>query len=541
MKASDLFVQCLEAEWVHTIFWVPGEENLDMVESLKNSSIELIVTRNEQSAVFMAATQWRLTGKAWVALSTLGPGATNLMTGVAYAQLWGLPVILITGQKPVRKTKQGQFQVIDVVEMMKPVTKHSSTIASIHNIPSTIRHAWKLAEAEKPWAVHIELPEDIARETSTDTLKPLPVHPVRRPIIDEKVPAQLVEHLEHAKHPIILIGPSANRKRVTKYLTEFITKYNIPFFTSQMGKGVVDETLPQCLGTAALTSDDHIHEAIALSDCIIAVGHDTVEKPTYALEDTQVALIHIDFSPAEVTQLYAPTYEAVWDIAHTFRQLATQCSIDTSSREFAEIYSIRNAYMKTIQLEIVDAIEHNEHTPLKLISALQSTLEPDDTLCLDNGLYKVWIARNYLAKKPNTVLLDNALATMGAWYSSWIWVALHKRARWETSRIVCVTWDWWVVMNLWDLITAARLEINMTIILLNDEAYGMIQRKQAAMGFAERNTKLTNPNFDLLAQSFGIHYTYVSVWASIEDAIERSFATGWVHLIELPFVYPSSF
>ncbi len=219
--------------------------------------------------------------------------------------------------------------------MMEPLTKMATSIANIHRIPSTIRQACKLAEAEKPGAVHIEFAEDIAREITDDALAPLPKQKIRRPQIDEKMLDQLVTMIKAAKHPVILVGAGANRKRITKYLTQFITKTNIPFFTSQMGKGVVDETLPQCLGTAALTSKDYIHDAIDQADCIIAVGHDVVEKPTNIIHKDAVDLIHISFVPAEVDQLYAPTLEVIGDIGNTFWQLSEHTDLDASGWDFS--------------------------------------------------------------------------------------------------------------------------------------------------------------------------------------------------------------
>jgi len=237
MKASDLFVKILEKNWVKTIYWVPGEENLDFLDSLSRSSIELILTRNEQSAVFMASTYWRLTWKIGVAIATLWPGATNMMTWVAYAQLWWMPILVITGQKPIKKSKQWAFQIVDIVAIMKPITKYTTSIISPSRIPYTLNNAIKIAEEERPWAVHIELPEDIAgEEVNKEDIIIEEVVKIRRPWIDEKMLNILIKEIEKAKTPIILIWAGANRKRITKYLTKFIGKYNMPYFTSQMWK-----------------------------------------------------------------------------------------------------------------------------------------------------------------------------------------------------------------------------------------------------------------------------------------------------------------
>ncbi|MFT5466907.1 MAG: acetolactate synthase-1/2/3 large subunit [Verrucomicrobiales bacterium] len=247
MKASDLFIKCLEAEGVEYIFGIPGEENLDMLDSLSRSTIKLILTRHEQGAGFMAATYGRLTGKAGVCLSTLGPGATNLVTAAAYAQLGGMPMMMITGQKPIKRSKQGQFQIIDVVDMMRPITKYTQQIVSGDNIPSRVREAFRLAEEERPGAVHLELPEDIAAE-ETD-MEPLPASRARRPTVESKSVDHAVELLSAAKHPLLVIGAGANRKLTARQLLAFVDKQGIPFITTQMGKGVIDEAHPSSLET----------------------------------------------------------------------------------------------------------------------------------------------------------------------------------------------------------------------------------------------------------------------------------------------------
>ncbi len=277
MKASDLFVRCLEEEGVEYLFGIPGEENLDLLESIRNSSIELILTRHEQGAAFMAATYGRLTGKAGVAIATLGPGATNLITSVAFAQLGGMPLVAITGQKPIKTSKQGRFQIIDVVQSMRPLTKMAEQIPSAEKIPSLVRQAFKLAETERPGAVHLELPEDIAREDA-DT-HPLRKIACRRPAPDSKSVALAADMIMAAKHPLLMIAGGGNRKRVSGSLEAFIDKTGIPFFVTQMGKGVLDERQEKYLGTAAITQGDYLHCAIDRADLIISIGHDVSVKP----------------------------------------------------------------------------------------------------------------------------------------------------------------------------------------------------------------------------------------------------------------------
>ena len=272
MKASDLFTRCLENEGVESIFAVPGEENLDLLDSLSRSSIRLVLTRHEQTAGFMAATHGRLTGRPGVCLATLGPGATNLVTPAAYANLGAMPMVMITGQKPVKSSKQARFQIIDVVGMMRPVTKFTSSVAGGATIPALVREAFRLAAEERPGATHLELPEDIARE-DTAAEPAAPAH-TRRPVAEEKSIHHAVSLLRESRRPVLLIGSGANRKMTCRMLREFVEKQSIPFVTTQMGKGVIDETHPRFLGNCALSENDFPHRALDMADLIVNVGHD---------------------------------------------------------------------------------------------------------------------------------------------------------------------------------------------------------------------------------------------------------------------------
>ncbi len=315
MKASDLFVKALEAEGVEYVFGIPGEENLDLLESLRNSSIKLVLTRHEQGAGFMAATYGRLTGKVGVCLSTLGPGATNLVTPAAYAQLGAMPMLMITGQKPIKTSKQGRFQVIDIVDMMRPITKFTNQVVSGDRIPSTVREAFRLASEERPGAVHIELPEDIAAEqTSAPLLKP---SVTRRPIAEYKAIASAIDMIQEAQSPLLLIGAGANRKLTAKMLREFVDKTCIPFVTTQMGKGVLNESDSRFAGNTALSDGDFVHRAIERADLIINVGHDVVEKPPFFMHHNDKKVIHVNFDSAAVDPVYFPQLEVVGDIANS--------------------------------------------------------------------------------------------------------------------------------------------------------------------------------------------------------------------------------
>ncbi len=534
MKASDLFVKILEKHWVKTIYGVPWEENLDFINSLKDSDIELVLTRNEQTAVFMAATYGRLTGKIGVAIATLGPWATNMMTGVAYAQLWGMPVLVITGQKPIKKSKQWLFQIVDVVAMMKPVTKSSQTITSVHKLSSYVSSAIKLAEEEKPWAVHIEFPEDIAAENIDIEEKfILDIPYSRRPEIDWKMLDIFIKKIESSKTPVVLVWSGANRKRITKYLTQFLSQTGMPYFVSQMWKWVVNGLEKQFLWTAAITENDYIHEILKLSDLIISVWYDSVEKPTQIITDWATEIIHLNFTNTGIDSVYSPSLEVIWDIWNTFWRLSTS-KISPKNWNFDEIYSIRKINKKKLIWNIFLEEKYDVMMPRKLVIDVRECLADDDILTLDNGLYKVWFARNYSCYKPNTLLLDNALATMWAWFAS----AMAAKKLYPEKKVMCVTGDGGLVMNLWDLETAVRLQLDIVVVVLNNSNYWMIKWKQENAWFEDFWLDFWNPDFVQLAQSFGGIGFKVTDKNNFKAVLQKSLQSKGLVIIDLDFDYP---
>ncbi len=533
MKASDLIVKILEKHWVETIYWVPGEENLDFLDSLSRSNIELIITRNEQTAVFMAATFWRLTWKIWVALATLGPWATNLLTWVAYAQLWWMPILVITGQKPIKSSKQWAFQIIDVVSMMKPITKYTTSIVSANRIPYIMDNAISLAEGERPGASHIELPEDIAAEEVDNITEIKDISKARRPWIDNKLLNQVIWELENSKTPIVLIWAWANRKRITKYLTKFISKHNIPYFTSQMWKWVVNWKSEQYLWTAATTSWDYIHRALEKADLILSIWYDPIEKPTKILRGDDAKLIHINFYSVNSDYVYHPNLEVIWDIWNTL-WLLYKSKIDSSNWKFDEIYKINKENWKQIEDNIKLEEISDIMMPRKLSKDLREVLWKEDILALDNWLYKIWLARNYRAYKPNTILLDNALATMWAGLPS----AMEAKRLNSDINVVCVTGDWWLVMNLWDLETAVRLKIDLVIVVLNNNSYWMIKWKQEWAWFKKYWLDFWNPDFVKLADSFWATWIKIKNKNEFKKNLKKSLKNKWITIIDIDFEYP---
>ncbi|UYZ82623.1 acetolactate synthase large subunit [Entomomonas sp. E2T0] len=528
-KASDLVVQCLESEGVKYIFGIPGEENLDLLDSLSRSEqIKLILTRHEQSAGFMAATYGRLTGKVGVCLSTLGPGATNLVTAGAYAYLGGMPLLMITGQKPIRRSKQGRFQILDVVGMMSPLTKFTHQLASADNIPSRIREAVRLAEEEKPGAVHLELPEDVAADETDNT--PIPASLTRRPLAEEKAIRAAVSKMETAKSPVLVIGAGANRKMTARVLYQLIEKTGIPFVTTQMGKGVVDESHPRFLGNAALSSGDFVHRALESADLIINVGHDVIEKPPFFMVRGGTEVIHINFRSAEVDPVYFPQIEVVGDIANAIWQIKQEIIVQPTW-DFSRLLAIREANEAHLKVGADD--DRFPMYPQRLVADLRKIMPADGIVTLDNGVYKLWFARNYKAHMPNTVLLDNALATMGAGLPS----AMAARLVHPDKPIVAVCGDGGFMMNSQELETAVRLGLHIVVIILRDDAYGMIRWKQSNMAFDDFGLTYGNPDFVKYAESYGAEGHRVNSAAEFAPLVQKCLNEPGVHLIDCPVDY----
>ncbi len=529
IKASDLMVRALENEGVEYIFGVPGEENLDFLESLRESSIRLILTRHEQAAGFMAATYGRLTGKAGVCLATLGPGATNFVTAAAYAQLGAMPMMMITGQKPIKRSKQGRFQIVDVVAMMKPITKFAKQIVNGQTIPSIVREAFRLAEEERPGAVHLELPEDIAAEEVENGPLFAPASP-RCPVPSEKAIDEAVAMIRAAKHPLLLVGAGANRKRIITALEAFIEATGIPYFNTQMGKGVIGGYHSHYIGTAALSEGDYLHCAIDKADLVINAGHDVVEKPPFFMEHGGKKVIHVNFSPAAVDDVYFPQLELIGNVAYSFQRLAQDLGT-TSRHDFSYFMRVRDEVLAHIAEGADD--QRFPLIPQRIVADVRGVMPADGIIALDNGMYKIWFARNYLTKQPNTVLLDNALATMGAGLPSAMMAALMYPGR----RVMAVCGDGGFMMNSQELETAVRLDLDLVVLILRDDAYGMIRWKQAVDGLPDWGLEFGNPDFVKYAESYGAHGHRVEATEEFTSVLEGSFKAGGVHVVEAPVDY----
>lgn len=528
MKTSDLLVKALENEGVEYIFGIPGEENLDLLDSLQHSSIKLIVTRHEQGAGFMAANYGRLTGKPGVCLATLGPGATNLVTPAAYAQLGGMPMLIITGQKPIKASKQALFQIVDVVNMLRPITKYTKQIVHGNTIGAVVREAFRIAVQERPGAVHIELPEDIAAEEVHDRI--YNVLNIRRPDADNSAIKDAIGMIMRAKMPLLLIGAGANRKRASKALTRFVEKTGIPFFNTQLGKGVIDERHDSYLGTAALSESDYLHCAIDRADLVINVGHDEVEKPPFFMKEGGAKVIHINFLSAEVDPVYFPQLDVIGDIATSINRLSDALT-PQSNWDFSYFYRVKQ--------EVRARLGHySDDTrfpilPQSAVASIRSALGEEDILALDNGLYKIWFARNYPCYNNNTLLLDNALATMGAGLPT----AMLAKLIHPDRKVMAVCGDGGFMMNSQEMETAVRLELDLVVVILNDGAYGMIKWKQQGMGFKDYGLNFNNPDFVKYADSYGAYGHRPASYEEFESVLRHALDAGGVHLIDVAVDY----
>jgi len=512
-KGSDLLVAALENEGVDQIFGVPGEENLDVVESLRNSTIRLILTRHEQGAAFMAATYGRLTGKPGVCMTTLGPGALNLTTGAAYALLGAMPMIMLTGQKGIMTSRQAKFQIVDVVSAFKPLTKLSLQIVSTSSIPTLVRDAFRIAMEERPGPVLLELPEDIAGEEA-EPIAMVAQHPIEIPVAHRTSLDRAAEMILKAKRPLIMFGAAASRPRSTAGIGGFVRRTQIPFFTTQMGKGTVPGGSNLYMGTAALSERDYVHEAVDRADLIIAIGHDTIEKPPFIMGPKGPQVIHVSYTPANVERVYFPQCEVVGDVGPSLELLADR--VEGRLHHAGALLSLRESILSRI-------IEHD----------VRKVIPEDGIVALDNGMYKIWFARNYRTYVANTLLLDNALATMGAGLPSAMMAAMLYPER----RVLAVCGDGGFMMNSQEMETAVRLKLNLVVLILEDSAYGMIRWKQAVDHFPDFGLTFGNPDFVKYAESYGAKGSKIESTADLIPTLERAFKNGGVHLVSVPIDY----
>lgn len=495
MNTAELLVRCLENEGVEYVFGLPGEENLHVLQALKHSSIQFITTRHEQGAAFMADVYGRLTGKAGVCLSTLGPGATNLMTGVADANLDRAPLVAITGQVGTDRMHIESHQYLDLVAMFAPVTKWNAQIVRSSNTPEIVRRAFKVAQSEKPGAVHIDLPENIAAMSVVGN--PLRIDEREKVYASFQSISRAAEAISQAKNPIILVGNGAIRARASSALRTFARELNIPVANTFMGKGVIPYTDHLALWSVGLQQRDHISCGFDHTDLVIAVGYDLIEySPKRWNPEGKTPIIHIDQTSAEVDSSYIPLTEVVGDISDSLGEILKRAD----RQDKAEPYAVH------LRQEIL--ADYQEYTsdegfpikPQKLIYDLRQVMGPEDIVISDVGAHKMWMARHYHCACPNTCIISNGFAAMGIAIPGAVAAKLVSPNR----KVVAVTGDGGFMMNCQELETALRVGTPFVTIIFNDGGYGLIEWKQHNQFGESSFVHFTNPDFVKLAESMGL-------------------------------------
>jgi len=531
MKVSNLIVKCLENEDVKYVFGVPGEETEDLLFSLENSSIKFIPTRHESGAAFMADVYGRLTGKAGVCLATLGPGATNLLTGVADAHLDKSPVVAITGQGSSDRMHKESHQNIDIVNMFKPITKWNTSIQNPQVTPEVIRKAFKLAEMEKPGATHFELPEDIAKKECN--LDPIPPQKVRRAAPDYKAIERAVGFLKNATFPLIIAGNGAIRKMASKHLRKFVEKTHVPVVSTFMGKGAISDKDPHSLFAVGLQARDFAVCAVERADLIITVGYDIAEyAPEYWNHERDKKIIHIDFTSAEVYNYYQPDVEIVCDVSAALWNLNEIVQKENISFDPNWFKSLREHIIG--DFESYRLKDGDKFTIPGVLHIVRGLMHPGDLLISDVGSHKMWIGRNYPVYEPNSVIISNGLASMGIALPGGIAAKLAHPNR----QVVAVMGDGGFLMNSQEIETAKRIGTGFTIIVLNDNNYGLISWKQTSHTGRTTGTALTNPDFARYAESFGIRGYCPLTLEELKANLSEAISSQELSLVEIP-IQPS--
>ena len=526
MKAAELFIRCLENEGVDYIFGIPGEENLDVMDALLDSSIRFITVRHEQGAAFMADVYGRLTGRAGVCLATLGPGATNLITGVADANLDHAPVVAVAGQAGTTRLHKESHQVLDLEKLFSPVTKYAASLLEPEIVPEVVRKAFKLAQTEKTGATFIEFPENIASMETAEELLPV-VHPP-----DPEPPAGRVAEaaglISAAEHPIILAGNGVVRSRAWKQLADFAERLNIPVANTFMAKGVIPFGHPCALGSAGLQANDYVSIGFNRADVIICVGYDLVEYHPYLWHPTRDrTIIHIDHSPAETDAHYPVRVGVNGDLKHSLVRIA----------DLARPH--RGHHLRPLREALISEMnQHRDDTdypvkPQKVIWDLRTALDLEDIVVCDVGAHKMWMARMFRCELPNTCLISNGFASMGIAVPGAIAAKLVHPGR----NVVAVTGDAGFLMNSQEIETAMRCRLPIVILIWNDSGYGLIEWKQMNEFGRESHTRFSNPDFVKYAEAFGARGYRVERTQDLPSILEEALSNDTVSIIDCPVDY----
>lgn len=510
---ADLLVECLEQEGVKYIFGIPGEENLDLMNAIEKSSIRFITTRHEQGAAFMADVYGRLTGKTGVCLSTLGPGATNLVTGVADANLDGAPVLAITGQMATDRLHLTAHQYLDLEKVFEPITKRTKQILRPDTVPEIVRIAFKYAEAEKPGAVHIDLPVNIAKAPAQGV-------PMRRVAPEKGIASfksieRAARKISSAERPVILAGYGAVRDGASRAITDFATELRIPVVNTIMSKGIIPFDNPYSMWTIGIPQKDYVNEIFNEADTIITIGYDIVECfPRKWNENNDHKIIHIGTQPAHINRRYQPEVQVVGDTSDSLYEILRR-----SDRETEPDYALE---MRRIIKEDHDQYEHDEAFPMKpqrILHDVRKIMDEDDILISDVGAHKMWIARHYNCYKPNTCIVSNGFATMGIGVPG----ALAAKLANPHKKVMTITGDGGFMMNMQELETALRIGVNFVTLIWRDGGYGLIKWKQMDQFGKTCYTDFTNPDFVKLAEAMGAKGYRVEKAEDLTPMLEDAF------------------
>ncbi len=534
MNTAELLVRCLENEGVEYIFGLPGEENLQLLQALKHSSIQFITTRHEQGAAFMADVYGRLTGKAGVCLSTLGPGATNLMTGVADANLDRAPLVAITGQVGTDRMHIESHQYLDLVAMFAPVTKWNKQIVRPSNTPEIVRKAFKLAQSEPPGAVHIDLPENIADMPAEGV--PLRAAAPARPVASEESLQKAAIAISQSSNPMIVVGNGAIRNRASEAITRFAQRLNIPVTNTFMGKGVLNYKDARSLWTVGLQQRDYIACAVDDSDLIIAIGYDLIEYGPKKWNPTgSLPIVHISLTPAEIDSSYIPTVEIVGDISDALEEIGKRIHRPVSGQANIAL----NQQLTDLRAKMQEDYERYATDtgfpikPQKLLYDLRQVLDAEDIVISDVGAHKMWIARHYHCERPNTCLISNGFASMGIAIPGGVAAKLVHPNR----KVVAVTGDGGFMMNCQELETAHRLGTAFVTIIFNDGGYGLIEWKQETHYHESSYIKFNNPDFVKFAESMSLKGYRIESAEDFIPTLKEALAQSVPTVIDCPIDY----
>ncbi len=533
MKGAELLVRCLEHEGVRAIFGVPGEETMALNDALLDSTIRFITCRHEQAAAFMADVWGRLTGRAGVCLGTLGPGATNLTTGLGDANLDRAPVVAITGQAGRDRIHKESHQYVNVVDMLRPLTKWNTRLEIGAVVPEAVRKAFKVAETEKPGACHLELPEDVADEVVPAGASPLSTERPRRPSPDRTALRRAAELIDRARYPLIFAGNGVIRGHASPALREFAGRAGIPVANTFMAKGCLPWDHELALGTIGLQMRDVVSCGFDRADLVIAVGYDPVEfAPGLWNAAHEKTIVHIDFTPAEVDEDYQPAVEVVADIREALDLLRDLVSV---RRDPAPVRALHEWILTELHAGATD--NGFPLKPQRVLHDVRKVLAPHDILISDVGAHKLWVARLFQAVEPNTVIISNGFASMGIGLPG----AMAAKLLHPERRVLAVVGDGGFLMNVQELETAVRLGLDIVVLVFRDDAYGVIRWKQLMRYGREAGAGFGNPDFPVLARAFGARGERVEAAGDLVPALEAAFAGRGPCLIELPVDYRENF